>query len=94
MAPQAAEHTAAGQAGSAKRLLQRVLELRPQEASAWFALGQVRYHYKSRPWRSPVYYFGQVLSSHPPRACARQQCMIQEQGQSIVRVARICAWTR
>jgi hypothetical protein len=38
---QAAEHTAAGQAGSARRLLQRVLELRPREPSACFALGQV-----------------------------------------------------
>ena len=38
---QAAEHTAAGQAGSARRLLQRVLELRPREPSACLVLGQV-----------------------------------------------------
>lgn len=41
MSLQAAEQTAAGQAGSARRLLQRVLELRPREPSACFALGQV-----------------------------------------------------
>jgi hypothetical protein len=51
---QAAEHTAAGKAGGARRLLERVLELRPREPSACFALGQVPSSLFRQLLRSPI----------------------------------------